>query len=639
MAFLTQKIHKRNSVRHNNFDLSNNVNTLNAPGFLQPLRYDELLPGETYKFSTESFARTLQLTVPSFARVKAHIDSFFVPYRLLGTDYQNIIVQNNRGILANYTNGVYKEASPSLPYTSFKNLNEAIYTVNRDSAGLDARDTTTFLLNCLDFGINSYIKDYTMGVKPNKSPNNEIISSKKASLNVLTKSGNIDVSSMMCTNLLPLQCYQKIYQDYYRNQLWEKENKASYFLDSSFTGKEVSSEYLSTSGLVEMRYHDFEKDRITGMIPDENNILSSGVSLYAQDVFTGMSKGLDSVNSLGNGSVPSANTVIPNSNDVAKDTKTYSDSVDTISVLAPNTSNLGADYSAIIDRLSALSFRRLSAMQKFAEITDLNKSDYKHQIRAHFGFVPNELNSDYCTYIGGTDIPLNISDVECNNGTDDDTTNFLGYLAGKGSFFSVDRNFHTFKANEHGIIMHILYTLPEVDYLNVFTNRTLLKFSRYDFAIPEFDDFGFEPVRLLDIYNTIASQYPAIMLSENYDPYQILGYLPRYFDYKTKMDSNSAYSFTFSSNVPINVLNYNNYIVSFPYQRFIHCAQNGYLFNGLKCRPDILKDMFPVSPVKVTSDNQMTQDGTFIPSNMPFIFHVHFNVSVSRPLSRSEERR
>ena len=122
MANLVQQIHKTNKPHRSTFDLSQNINFTTCPGMLLPVRVDDCLPNSRYEYSLSSFARTVQMVVPSFARVKAHFDAFFVPYRLLGDDYQAIIVGDNRGMNSNYLGGSYSDANRSLPYhDSIKN--------------------------------------------------------------------------------------------------------------------------------------------------------------------------------------------------------------------------------------------------------------------------------------------------------------------------------------------------------------------------------------------------------------------------------------------------------------------------------------------------------------------------------------
>lgn len=631
MSSLVQKIHKTNKTSRNVFDLSNSVNCVTCPGQLLPVRTDEVLPNDEFRFSQSAFARTLQMIVPSFARVKAHVDTFFVPYRLLGTDFQSIIVGDNRGVLANYSSGAFSNANKSLPTVTLGVLHSVISNTSYDdAAGYRCATTSPILMNALGYGnVGADVNAIAPTTNTNPLSDGEIGSSAKYS-----SLGSTATQNNMKMNILPLLAYQKIYQDFYRNKLWELENKLSYFITPSEDGKEFTIGEILSRGIIEMRYHDFDKDRFVGMIPDENEILSDGVSAYAQDIVTGISLGVDSLSSLGGNQIPTSKTGVPGTNNnvsnlsvQAVNANSY---VASTSAGSPTTSvnyivrsSMGnANLSPIVARLSALSFRRLEAFQKFAEITLMNKSDYKHQVKAHFGFdVPN-LNSDYCQFVGGFDIPLNVSDVENNTSTGDGE---LGYLAGKGVLSGNSKEFR-FHASEHGLLMSILYIVPYVDYINYNVDRSVLRFNRYDFAVPEFDSLGFEPVRICDLVNPANAPFETADTNINHDVYKVIGFLPRYWSYKTKIDANFAPAF--GSAGVTNTLNYNSYIVNFPYERFVINLKAGTLYKAFKCVPWILDSIFPVQLAARTA----VLSSAYV-QYMPFIFTFRFNVSVMRSLS------
>lgn len=624
MSSLVQKIHKENKTSRNVFDISNNVQFSTCPGQLLPIRTDEVLPNDEFRFSISSFARTVQMLVPSFARVKAHIDSFFVPYRLLGTDYQQIIVGDNRGAIGNYTgaNGSYVEKQPTFPSVSAHDLLHACDDSSlSDAAGVKYSITSRILLNALGYGV--FKTTNTTNTPTPEDYGNSLLDNSAIGSSLNAYKSTTDVSTNLnnfLVNVLPLQAYQKIYQDFYRNKLWEKENRASYYFGPQFDGVKLQPEQLYANGLIEMRYHDYDKDRITGMIPDENNILTDGVSAYAQDILSAFTKGLDSAYALGSEQVPTSSTYAPQydlSENVAKDQDTFFASIDDTAVLT-NANDDIYNVSPILNRLSALSFRRLQAFQKFAEITDMSKSDYKHQIKAHWGFDVPALNSDYSQYIGGFDVPLSISSVENNQGSEN-----LGYLGGKATMSGGSRQFK-FRATEHGIIMFILYILPQVDYLNLYTERSVMRFGRYDFAIPEFDSIGFEPVRVMDVANAVLGDTDY----SNFDPFAVIGYLPRYWYYKTKIDCNNSFTFGNSSTSPTATINYNAYIVPFPSDYFLRCCVDGVTYRGLKCLPYLLDKLFPVGLKSLINKTAFDYVNAY-----PFIFTVYFDCSVLRSLS------
>lgn len=596
MASIVQKIHKQNSVSRNVFDLSNNIDFVTAAGQLLPVRCDEVMPNSEWRFNQSYFLRTLPLVVPAFARLKVHFDNFFVPYRLLGTDVQSIIVGNNRGMISNYSGGSYSSSNKCLPYTSLYELStlqnngwfNGVASQLSDAAGYMQNKTSPVLLNGLGYGTPITSSTTPFGNNDSNRINGEnSVMSEAASTfheNTVTVEGKQVTAKSLRVSILPLLAYQKIYQDFYRNKLWENENRSSYFIENSDYGSYFDLASMISRGILEMRYHDLDKDRITGIVPDVSSILSQGLTINQVSTY---GTGLDSYTSsyqnsgLGNEQVPQAYTSDGNA-------------------VTSNTVNI-------------LTFRRLEAFQKFAEITDMNKSDYKHQIKAHFGFDVPDVNSDYCTYLGGFEDVINIADVE------NTTSNQSAALSGKGTSGAQSRKF-TFKASEHGIIMTICYVNPLVDYSNLFTERYCTHLNRYDFCIPEFDNIGFEPVRVFDVYNEYSNTPVALTTDLSITSSSVVGYLPRYWEYKTKLDT--AHNPFYNGDNKETNLNYGSYIIRFPYERFIKNISTSSLYKAFKAVPSLTDNLFAV---EYGGDIQ----------NSPFIVTFYDQCSAMLPLSVS----
>lgn len=604
MTSLVQRIRKTNNVSRNVFDVSNNIDFVTCAGQLLPVRCDDVLPGSEYRFNQSYFMRTLPLVVPAFARMKVHFDNFFIPYRLLGTDVQDIIVGNNRGMLSNYSSGVYSSSAfnKSLPYSSLFDLsivqNSAWdSTTMYDAAGISVGKSSPVLLNALGYGVpvNKSSNDVPFNNSDSLNLNlgnsiHSVAASTRQSDTVASSSGVSVVANSLSVSILPLLCYQKVYQDFYRNKLWENENRLAYFIQKEDYGAKLSLQTLFERGILEMRYHDLDKDRIIGMVPDVSNILSAGLSISNASVLS--NQGLD--NSVSAGYYQNNSSLGPNQ--------------------VPDAAVSSSTANASAGTLNILSLRRLEAFQKFAEITSMNKNDYKHQIRAHFGMDVPDLNSDYCQYLGGFEDIVNIADVENTTSTQ------AASLSGKGVSSSNSRQF-TFRASEHGMLMTICYVLPLVDYSNLFMERYCNRLNRYDFAIPEFDSIGFEPVRLFDIYNQFSCT-PVLPTSVAGAPASsaIVGYLPRYWDYKTKLDVALAPYYQ-NGNKEVS-LNYGSYIIRYPYSRFCGMFSTGQMYKAFKAIPSLVDNLFSVD----YGDNV---------EHSPFIVTFYDRCSAMLPLSVS----
>ena len=214
MANIVQQTSKVNHQNHSTFDLSGSINLTTAPGMLLPLRVDDALPNSRYTFNYSAFARTIQMVVPAFARVKAHIDTFFVPYRLLGTDYQATIVGDERGKLNNYNSKFTFTVNHNkgIPYFNLRTWVDVPqsgkptydFGTTFDAAGVQASVSAPILLNALGYGIASY-------PIPAKYAPGDSTSDSISSHNAISSKTASDSSSLSGVRSVSyLQAYQKI---------------------------------------------------------------------------------------------------------------------------------------------------------------------------------------------------------------------------------------------------------------------------------------------------------------------------------------------------------------------------------------------------------------------------------------------
>ena len=136
-------------------------------------------------------------------------------------------------------------------------------------------------------------------------------------------------------------------------------------------------------------------------------------------------------------------------------------------------------------------------------------------------------------------------------------------------------------------------------------------FSKLAKAILEFDRLGFEPVRIIDIngeFSKVSSYFNTTALS-------VLGYLPRYWSYKTRLDVNTT-GFSDSTGGSIN---FDSYVVKYDKDRFYKNFAAGTMYKAFKCAPTQLDGLFPTS-------------WTSVPDN-PFIITFYVKCVASLPLS------
>lgn len=616
---LMSRINKVSRQQNNRFDISCGRRFTAPVGALLPVYNRELPFGTHISLNLSSFTRTVPMKKANFARMREEFDVFFVPFRLIFEGAQSMLAGSPHN--ANSRNPVPKEV-PSFSYHSFLEILSSDFSNIKDDVGIPYSVGAKRLLYQLGYGsFAEHGNDDEPTFVPSK--NEEVFqptASNNSHNNVFIGAG----PSALKVSALPLAAYQKIYQDYFRNKFWENENKASYFLSNgSASGLSFDMTDAMANGLTELQYSCFDKDRIFGMIPDFDGVFSIGVNSINVGAMTSNSEQLgDNLSPNPNVSVAVDSllgTVVSTDGLQGQDLVTFTD------ILAgkpvANFAIKSAAYTAFRN-LSALALRRMEALQRFAEITSLNKDDYKHQMQALFGKPVNDINSDYCSYLGGMTQTVNISDVEQTSpsgsvSNPNDTQ--LGDLAGRGTSFGAGAKID-FTAPEHGFLMVIYHIQPQIDYLANHIDPQLQRFGRYDFLIPQFGDLGFEPVRIANICD-IHDTFEVSKDGSCANPQLTVGWLPRYFNYKTDIDTCSG---AFVQDDSINGVR--SYVISYDFKQYLtrigYKASNG---NPIDYR------FFKVYPSIVDNLFYINNDGTT--KTDEFISSLQINAIVDLPLS------
>ena len=616
---LMSRISKRSKNVRNRFDVSCGRRFTSPVGALIPFYYRELSPGDNIQLSLSNLTRTLPMRKANFGRIVENVDVFFVPFRFLMQDIQEMLSGTPRRFNAR------QDLPLSVSSTTVRKLDDFIAYAKTntliDDAGCDLYLSTSRLLHMLGYGKRGIPGSDTVYGTYIQSADDVFSerSTTNSNDNVLTGTD----AEQLHVSVLPICAYQKIYQDYYRNKFWESENVRSYLTmnPASSSGADTFDfDSWSSNGGLQLQYCNFDRDRNFGFMPDEQGIFSTGINLINV-----VSKTYDR-DKLGSNTVPNVNKDVSLDNlqnSLDGDTNfmtTYS------SLLAQFDSTSSPDSQpalhAILQQLSALNMRKLDALQRFAEICALNKDDYKHQMSALFGVDIPDLNSDYCSYIGGMSQPVVLSDVEQTAPSSDSQ---VGDLASRGTVFSNGANIN-FTAREHGYLMAIYYLKPQVDYVGNMLQPEVQRFDRYDFVNPVLDDLGFEPVRIGDICDVTDASIAALSTTGagkyTFNPFVTVGYLPRYFRYKTDVDIVRA---GFAER---DLNGFGNYCIKFDFASYLKrfskspetSVSNIIDYRYFKVYPSIVDNLFYVN-----------NDGSFGTDEFISSFNVHAVVTL--PLS------
>lgn len=533
----------KNNVHRNAFDLSNRNAFTAKVGELLPVYTKEVIPGDKFKLRVESFSRTQPVNTAAFTRIKEYYDWFFVPNRLLWRYFDSFITQMGK-TNPQYPNDIDSaETNASFPplmlHSDILKYLDALInkSVKKDSDtnncsynmfGYWRAPLTIKLLQYLGYGDFPLIK---------KSNYDQLDYNQEFPYQATDKEKTTNV----LLSPFPLFAYQKIYQDYYRDSQWQNSSPQTCNCDyMTFSSKSfvlpiktlidhiTSADGKSTDmNMFDLQYCNWNKDMFMGVLP--NSQFGDVATVDVGSVSSHLSNDLFS----GPHTVPYGSFQGTNSHDFDVNTGSinYFQSGQIKSVILNNfNSDISQNlekYLSVSSSFSVLALRQAEALQKWKEITQSTKQDYKHQIESHFGVSVPDVRSNLCTWLGGTSSSITINEVVNNNLADINSNDSnQAFIAGKG--IGMINSSEEFEAKEHGILMCIYHAVPLLDYDLSGYDPLVLKNSLDKYAIPELDSIGNEPLPRL--WFTNSSKY-------NSDPNNsTLGFVPRYVDYKTSVD-------------------------------------------------------------------------------------------------------
>lgn len=195
------------------------------------------------------------------------------------------------------------------------------------------------------------------------------------------------------------------------------------------------------------------------------------------------------------------------------------------SVVTPTLSRLRGfiDRDSIDDennfyRLDLALFKRCQHLQDFLRRDFFFGSLYRDQIEAHFGIKSKDARLQFSEMLSGSDTYVSLS-TQVNNTTTEQMD------AGEKTavaYGAPDGDGYTYFCDEHGILINLLSLIPEAQYNAHPKQMSVLK--RLDFAFPEFANEGAEIM--------LANE-----LSRNITDIKPFGYQPRYYEYRTRVDT------------------------------------------------------------------------------------------------------
>lgn len=569
-------------LRKNVFDLSaTNKFTLSA-GMLVPCLVRELNPGEKVELSLASITRAQPLNTAAFVRMNQYYHAFFVPYKQLWSPWDNFI----NGVDYRQSSRALK-AGESIPAFTFKELYTQLFKAGI-LAGKDARKGDFSAKNALDalgysyvYGISRLLDmlgyGFEITIKPrdyvanwNKKETDftfivghvgdalerddfnhtDVIPKKKqppmppgapdadsAELRIRIASFadfckfvfdnskvflGVDNTSYASSapavqakltqliydcfgeyrfNPFRLLAYQKIYYDFYRRQDYEASKPEHYNIDD-FNGELINmTDTQRLLGIFQLRYRWLAKDYFTGVVPSElfgteNLATTSGVNALLPEYRQAMSNVVSGV---------------------------------------PGTTQMLSDGRAVKltngSDISTRSIRAIYAIEKLMRLTRrAGDYDYISQTSAHYGVDVPRGRGEEVSFLGGWSSQIDISEVVTTALTEKGDPAQI-YGRGVGTQQGKDINY---ESKEHGLLMVITSIVPDSDYSGVGMSNFNAKLYRGDYFHPEFQDLGLQPI----MSHELAFQPHKLnrSASDKFGKSVLLGYAPRYSEYKTACD-------------------------------------------------------------------------------------------------------
>jgi len=618
MAHFTGLKQLQNHPHRSGFDIgAKNVFSAKC-GELLPVFWDLGLPGCTYDISLQYFTRTRPVQTAAYTRIREYFDFYAVPVDLLWKSFDASVVQ--MGEIAPVQSKDLLNAltvKGDLPWCNLSDLGYSVFYASGATStgtspsvpvgrgnifGYNRGDVNYKLLHMLNYG--NFIPSspsISIGGSNNRWWNMQ--APLDESPQVYSQQFKFDLA----VNVLPIAAYQKIYQDFFRWSQWENSDPTSYNFDwypgeGNIFGSGIDSaipsnnDYWKRDNLFSLRYCNWNKDMFMGILPNSQfgdiAVVDGQGTTSSSNVYIGGGSNARAVQNYAEIKSDSSFLIKPGSAPGAA---------------IPANSSLYTAPTPLTSSFSILALRQAEALQKYREITQSVDTNYRDQIKAHFGVNVPASDSHMAQYIGGIARNLDISEVVNNNLQGEGEAVIYGKGVGTGT-----GSMRYSTGSRYCILMCIYHAMPVLDYNISGQSGQLLCTSVDDLPIPEFDNIGMEGVPSVQLFNN------ELMGSSIVKVDSILGYNPRYYSWKTNIDRiHGAFTTTLKDWVaPVDD--------SFLYNWFSDAFSAGNAsiqWPFFKVNPNTLDDIFAVKADSTWETDQ-------------FLVNAYVGCKVVRPLSR-----
>ena len=489
----------KNHPRRSGFDLSSKVAFSAKVGELLPIKWTLTMPGDKFSLKEQHFTRTQPVNTSAYTRVREYYDWFWCPLHLLWRNAPEVIAQIQQNVQhASSFDGNILLGS-NMPCFSADQISQSLDMMKSklNYFGFNRADLAYKLIQYLRYG------NVRTGVGTGSSRNYG------TSVDVKDSSYNQNRAYNHALSVFPILAYKKFCQDYFRLTQWQDSAPYLWNIDY-YDGKGAitilpadlskSVTYFENNTFFDLEYCNWNKDMFFGSLPDAQ---------YGDTSVVDISYGTTGA------PVKTAQNL--------KSPTNSSTMVGTSTEFSTQLIDAGTNLT-----LDVLALRRGEALQRFREISLCTPLNYRSQIKAHFGVDVGSELSGMSTYIGGEASSLDISEVVNTNITESNEA----LIAGKG--VGTGQSNESFYAKDWGVLMCIYHSVPLLDYVISAPDPQLFASMNTSFPVPELDSIGLEPITVAYYSNNPIELPSTGGITDS--PTTTVGYLPRYYAWKTSVD-------------------------------------------------------------------------------------------------------